>query len=258
MLSFVAGLLGGLAALVLLPEAAHGLSIKATLAWATTGFVAIIVLGRLMCFHHHETPGGDGGHACCGHDHGARLATPAAFAGLAIHGAVAGLALGVTITAESGVWWPGGVFLLAIVLHKPFDGLTVVAVARRDGLSSSRQWQLNLLYALVTPAAALVGWLAAPSLDPTASAIAMALAAGLLLALALGDLLPEVQSHDHDRLLLTAALLVGLAASVGVGLLHEMGHTHEHSDAHDHASHGHVHHGHPHDHGHDHGHAHEH
>lgn len=248
LLSFVAGLLGGLAALVLLPEATAGLSVKATMAWATGGFVGIVVLERLACFHHHETPGGDAGHDCCGHDHGSRLATPAAFAGLSIHGALAGLALGVAMRADVGVWWPAGVFLLAIALHKPFDGLTVVAVARRDGLSRARRWQLNVAYAFVTPAAAIVGFVAAPAMDPASSSIAMAVAAGLLLALALGDLLPEVQSHDHDRLLLTVMLVAGLAAAVGVGALHDLGHAHQ--------DHGHVQEGHHQDHGHDHGHDH--
>ncbi len=228
LLSFVAGLLGGLAALVLLPEAAeHGLGIKAAMGWATGGFIGVVVLERLLCFHHHETPGDDVGHACCGHDHGARLATPAAFAGLAVHGALAGLALGMAIAADTNAVWPAGVLLLAIALHKPFDGLTVVAVARRDGLKRSKQHALNLAYAFVTPVAVAVGFFGAGHLDETMSSAALAVAAGLLLALALGDLLPEVQSHDHDRLLLTVMLVLGLAAAVGVGVLHDLGHDHQ-------------------------------
>ena len=244
LLSFVAGLLGGLAALVLLPEAAeHGLGIKAALSWATVGFIGVVVLERLLCFHHHETPCDDAGHACCGHDHGARLATPAAFAGLAIHGGLAGLALGMAIAADTNAVWPAGVLLLAIALHKPFDGLTVVAVARRDGLRTSKQHALNLAYAFVTPTAVAVGFFGAGHLDETMSSAALAVAAGLLLALALGDLLPEVQSHDHDRLLLTVMLVLGLAAAVGVCVLHDLGHDHQPPAAH-------VHDGHAHDHAH--------
>ena len=240
LLSFVAGLLGGLAALVLLPEAAaHGLGLKAALGWATGGFVGIVVLERLVCFHHHETPGDEAGHACCGHDHGSRLATPAAFVGLAVHGALAGLALGVAIATDTHAVWPAGVLLLAIALHKPFDGLTVVAVARRDGLTHSKQRALNVAYALVTPAAVAIGFYGSGQLDESTASAAMALAAGLLLALALGDLLPEVQSHDHDRLLLTVMLVLGLAAAVGVGVLHDLGHDHEAPSAE--VDHGHVH-----------------
>jgi zinc and cadmium transporter len=75
------------------------------------------------------------------------------------------------------------------------------------------------------------------------SSAALAVAAGLLLALALGDLLPEVQSHDHDRLLLTVMLVLGIAAAVSVGVLHELGHDHQPPAAH-------VQDGHAHDHAH--------
>ncbi len=254
LLSFVAGLLGALASLVLLPEAAaHGLGMPAAMAWATGGFVGIVVLERMVCFHHHETSLEADETGCCSHGHGARLATLAAFAGLAVHGAMAGLALGMAIAGEADALWPGGALLLAIVLHKPFDGLTVVAVARRDGLAPSRQHLLNMAYALVTPVAVGLGFFGVGQLPEVATSAALALAAGMLLALALGDLLPEVQRHDHDRLLLTAALLLGVAAAVGVGALHSIGHTH------DHGAPGHVHtadceHDHAHDHGHDHAH----
>jgi zinc transporter ZupT len=245
-LSFVAGLLGGLAALVLLPEAAsHTIGIQAAMGWATAGFVGIIVLERLVCFHHHETPGADAGHECCGHDHGPRLATPAAFAGLAVHGALAGLALGVAIATDTAASWPAGVFLLAIALHKPFDGLTVVAVARRDGCKRSTQLLLNAAYALVTPLAVLIGFVGAGQLDPAVGSAALAIAAGLLLALALGDLLPEVQSHDHDRFALTLMLILGLGAAAGIGVLHDAGHVHDHEVAHEHEA-AHVHDGHVH------------
>ena len=187
LLSFVAGLLGGLAALVLLPEAAEqGLGIKAAMGWATAGFVGIVVLERIVCFHHHETPGDEAGHACWGHDHGSRLAMPAAFAGLAVHGALAGLALGIAIATDTQASWPAGIFLLAIVLHKPFDGLTVVAVARRDGCTPWTQLVLNIAYALVTPLGVLIGFVGAPQVDPTVGAAALAVAAGAVVGVGVG------------------------------------------------------------------------
>jgi zinc and cadmium transporter len=39
-------------------------------------------------------------------------------------------------------------------------------------------------------------------------------------------LLPELQFHDHDRVKLSAALLLGLALSVGVGRLESLVHRH--------------------------------
>jgi zinc and cadmium transporter len=54
---------------------------------------------------------------------------------------------------------------------------------------------------------------------------AMAFAAGTFLCISLGDLLPEVHFHKHDRLWLSAALLCGLAVPIVLELL--PGHTHQ-------------------------------
>ena len=62
----------------------------------------------------------------------------------------------------------------------------------------------------------------------------------------MSDLLPELQFHRHDRVLLTAALLAGLAISWSVTLFHFHGEEGHHDHEQDH--------GHEHDHDHDHDH----
>jgi zinc and cadmium transporter len=45
------------------------------------------------------------------------------------------------------------------------------------------------------------------------------LSAGVFICISLSDLLPEVQFHSHDRARLTIALLAGVIAAYGVGLM---------------------------------------
>ena len=49
--------------------------------------------------------------------------------------------------------------------------------------------------------------------------LALAFSAGVFLCIALSDLLPELQFHQHDRLKLSAALLLGVALAWGVSQL---------------------------------------
>jgi zinc and cadmium transporter len=59
---------------------------------------------------------------------------------------------------------------------------------------------------------------------------ALSISAGTFLFIALSDLLPEVQFHRHDRLLLFSALVAGVAFMGGIALLEPEGHD-AHKDA---------------------------
>jgi zinc and cadmium transporter len=60
--------------------------------------------------------------------------------------------------------------------------------------------------------------------------IVLAFTAGTFVCIAASDLLPELQFHSHDRVKLSAALLLGLLLSALIGRLETTGH-----DRHDHA-----------------------
>jgi zinc and cadmium transporter len=55
---------------------------------------------------------------------------------------------------------------------------------------------------------------------------ALAMAAGAFLCIAAADLLPEVQFHSHDRVLLTASLALGLTIAWGITVLERSSHAH--------------------------------
>jgi len=67
--SFVAGLMLGIALLHFLPDANKNLgSLDKTVNWMLGGFLAMFFVQRFFHFHHHDLPEGDP-EDCCGHDH---------------------------------------------------------------------------------------------------------------------------------------------------------------------------------------------
>src|SRR5581483_9445417 len=68
-ISFVAGLMLGIALLHFLPESAEHLqSLHPTVMWMLGGFLAMFFLQRFFHFHHHDLPEGDPEDCCHGHE----------------------------------------------------------------------------------------------------------------------------------------------------------------------------------------------
>jgi zinc and cadmium transporter len=145
-------------------------------------------------------------------------------AGLGVHGLLDGAALGAALRAEedSLSWWPpaGLGTLLAILLHKPFDALTINLLLARSGAGAAWRQSINLLYACVTPAGVVLFELIQRIHGTHWTGIALALTGGSFLCIAASDLLPELQFHRHDRWKLSAALLLGVLLAWLVGRAH--------------------------------------
>lgn len=243
MMSLVSGLMLGVACFHLIPHSASlAGSIDFTMGWVMAGLVFMLMLLRLFHFHQHDFAGTD--LACAAtadahdhahaHDHSHAL-PPAGTAswiglalGLGIHTAIDGVALGAVMqSTEREVALLGlGVFA-AITLHKPLDAMSIEAVMAAAGKSSSSRRLANLLFALVCPAAALAFYAGVDlmALGSPVLPAALAFSAGAFMCIALGDLLPEVQFHAHDRGKLTLLFLVGIALAAAIGLL-EPAHAH--------------------------------
>ena len=113
-----------------------------------------------------------------------------------------------------------------IFLHKPFDAMTIGMLMARGGYSLAWRHTVNGLFSLAIPLGVLVFYFGLMSLERSrqrraASIVAYALAfsAGTFLCISSSDLLPELQFHQHDRVKLSAALLLGLAVAIGVAEL---------------------------------------
>jgi len=251
--SFVAGLMLGMALLHFIPLAtAQNDSLEETMYCALGGFLVMFFLQRFFPHHQHDISENDrdgieeeeeemhsGEHV---HQHrasGAGLVWKASSGfswvattlGMSFHSLLGGVALAAAVAAESGRF---GVTVglgtaLVIILHKPFDAMTVSTLMAASGCSRASRHILNGLFALVTPAGALLFFFGASHFFGVNSAFvgsALAFCAGTFLCIACADLLPELQFHSHDRLKLSLALAAGLLITVLIGQLEPSEHEH--------------------------------
>ena len=110
---------------------------------------------------------------------------------------------------------------LAILLHKPLDALSIETVMGARGWSSISRWTAGTVFALLCPLTAALFYFGASALVPYEGLLpaSLAFAAGAFICIALGDLLPEVQFHSHDRLRLTLLFLLGVGIAFALGWL---------------------------------------
>jgi len=269
-LSFVSGVMLGVALFHMVPHAlmarmesmpaegdSHGLFDPLMVALAL-GFLTMFFLERFAHFHQHELPEpacDDPMHGHEGHHHGAhehaghghapvgRLTWTGAAVGMGLHSLLEGVALAASVAAVREVE-PGvapalaglGTFLV-ILLHKPFDAMTVATLFHAGGGSRGKVLLVNLLFASLVPIGVVLFMVGAAATGGTAVAVpyALAFSAGTFLCIAAADLLPEVQFHRHDRIGLSIALVLGLVLALIVGRMEALSHAGHDHGAHEHA-----------------------
>lgn len=242
--------------------------------WGVAGFLALFLLERFFHFHQHEEPGefAAGAHQECDHDHRhgqrhthghghghghrherqrlkvAPVGWVGALFGLGIHSLLEGVALAASVIAGvshggTELQFAGFATFLVIVLHKPFDAMTLATLMRRAEMPLRLRVLANVLLALLVPAGIGLFWVGAGGgADVATIAVpALAFSAGMFLCIASSDVLPELQFHRHDRAGLSIALTVGLAFALVLARLEAASHTHTHLPGHDHSHQGHAH-----------------
>lgn len=286
-ISFVSGVVLGIGLLHLLPHSFFFLgSIDATMLWVLAGFLFMFFLERFFHFHHHEAPSElveaasetpslaihrhdehdhdhDHGHGAHRHVHapaGPQFSWTAAAVGLTLHGLIDGVTIAAAVKAEDGngvVVWAGLGAAIAVVLHKPFDSLTIGTLMAAAGRSAASRHLFNALYSLITPLGMALFYLTSVGSGEPLVGLGQVLgfSAGAFICIATSDLLPELQFHHHDRTQLSLALVAGIALAWATGFLEAGGHDHGHDHGH---SHGAVEHDHEAGHEHDGDHGHEH
>ena len=242
-LSFVSGLMLGIAVLHLLPHSIAMLgSVDKAAQLVLVGMVSVFLLMRFL--HIHGVEPGIKPHSACDHEHDANTGSGAVrwvtlLAGLSLHSIVDGVALASAIKLESEHGVPGLMVLIIVVLHKPLDAMAITATM---GSNKKRRIKVNILYAIIAPLAAwgaFLGLMSAGEHGAAIAGIAMAFCAGAFICVALADLMPEVQFHSHHRLALTLALAAGVGVAVLLGLAEGHNHGiggHDSHEGHDHAS----------------------
>lgn len=276
LISFVGGLMLGIGVFHLLPHAVAEMgSIDRAVWWMMTGIITLFFLLRTFHFHQHGTVeldeeghphDHDHDHDCDQHHahapvhshthaHSHHLSWVGIALGLALHTLIDGLALGASIIAEQH----HEVFLslfglgtfLAIALHKPLDAVSITSLMAAGGWSAGWRNAVNIGFALMCPLGALLFFLGVQQFSDNQHIIigcALAFAAGVFICISLGDLLPEMEFHSHNRFRLSFVLLLGIALAYGIGFL-EPEHVHNHGS---HAAESDDGHSHSHEHKHDH------
>jgi zinc and cadmium transporter len=256
-MSLVAGLMLGVGLLHLLPHAAAQFetpSIDFLAGWMLTGLLTMFLLIRALDFHHHddelEADAPEGHAAVHSHFHAAsHFGWLGAAIGMVLHSLIDGIALAASVAAEAshdhGTALLGLGTFLAVFFHKPLDAFPITTLMTRSGWSTKSRGVVNVLFALTCPLGVLLFCLGYERLgeeSPTVLAAALAFSAGVFLCISLGDLLPEVHFHHHDRLKLTCALLLGIAIAYGIGYFEpEHAHGHRHGGSVSEPHHDHVH-----------------
>jgi zinc and cadmium transporter len=212
-------------------------AIQSIAVWLLVGMLVMFFIERFFSYHHHDVPGDldndhvDHEHHTHQHDdhhqhnHTAssrNMSWSGAAAGLALHSVLNGVALAAAVQHGShGSLLAGFGTFLVIVLHKPFDAMTISMLMGHGGWSQTWRNTINGLFSLCIPIGVLIFYfgLMSDSNNPGSPAqqwwiaCALAFSAGTFLCISLSDLLPELQFHSHDRLKLSAALLLGLAVA---------------------------------------------
>lgn len=226
------------------------------------GLLGTFFLLRIFHFHSHEPLDTAKDHSHdCGHDHDGdhrhdhdhdhasavkssiKTSWLGIFIGLSLHTILDGVALAAHVEAdalhnhESGAFTLLGSLLglgtfLGVLLHKPLDSLSITSLMASGGWSRQSMIIVNFCYAAMCPLGAALfyfGTRGQGDFRDSIVAAALAMSAGVFICISLSDLLPEVQFHSHDRLWLSAALLIGVGTAWAIGLV-EPAHTHDHSN----------------------------
>ncbi|MFM8284057.1 MAG: ZIP family metal transporter [Planctomycetaceae bacterium] len=230
LLSFTGGVMLGVGLLHLLPHGHYELGgdVETTMGWVLGGFTVMFLLER--AFHGHAHHAADGSHdAGCRHDHGpaggaaatGRWSWVGALIGLSLHSLADGAALAAAVEAggPDGGGLVGFATFLAIAVHKPIDACVIATLLIGAGAPAARRRWVNIGYALVVPLGAIaylasLRWFGGGHEIITGASLAAA--GGAFICIAAADLLPEVEFHSHDRLLLSVALFLGLGVAVGI------------------------------------------
>ena len=241
-LSLVSGVMLGVAFFHLIPHAIFVLeSVELTLWVALGGLLFMFFMVRMFHFHQHDLAVDsehdhkhkhlcddehDHHHVHCeSHDGALDMSWIGLCFGLAVHTIIDGIALAAAVQASSPAGWSVaglGVFL-AIVLHKPLDALSITSLMSVRGWDVNKQMTVSLVFSLMCPLGAI---LFAYGVDQFVEyrnlvlGLALAFSAGIFLCISLGDLLPEVHFHSHDRIKLSAMLFLGVAIAFFIESMH--------------------------------------
>jgi zinc and cadmium transporter len=207
LIAFAAGTLLGAAFLGLLPEATEGIGPQSAMPLALLGVLLFFFLEKTLLWRHCHDPN------CAGHPTAGYLL----LLGDGLHNFVDGLIIGAAFVVDLRL---GVITGVAVLAHEIPQEVGDFALLLEGGLSPPRALAYNLLSAATIFPGVVLGSLLAGRVDVTAG-VALAVAAGGFLYVALADLVPVLHARldreaVRDQIL---PLLMGVALIWAVGWL---------------------------------------
>lgn len=220
---FAAGALLAAVFFDVLPEALDLGEVNNVFIWLLIGIVGFFILERrLNWFHHH-------------HEHDAdtniKKRIPAMLVvGDTVHNAIDGAAIGIAYLADPML---GVVTAIAVALHEIPQEIGDFGLLLKAGWAKNKVLKVNLLSAMACVATALITYFVGSSVEQII-APALGLVSGMLLYIALSDVLPTVHdSKNHKKWFDQATLLfiTGLVVVWGaITITHSVFDTHAHDE----------------------------
>lgn len=221
---FAAGALLAAVFFDVLPEAIELGGTSKVFIWLLAGVVGFFILERrLNWFHHH-------------HEHQAdssiKKRIPAMLVvGDTVHNAIDGMAIGVAYLADPTL---GVVTAIAVALHEIPQEIADFGLLLKSGWPKKKVLKVNLLSAMACVATALATYLIGSSVEQIISP-ALGLVSGMLLYIALSDVLPTVHDTKNHKKWLDKATILFIAGIVtvwgAVTLTHSVFDVHSHDEA---------------------------
>jgi len=216
MVALSAGIFLGILFFMLLPETFHEAHEKemSAVAWIVGGFLAVLFIDVFLKWRHMDSCPCE---ECHDNDHRHEITSFTAFVGLAIHAAVDGLVISISLTADLNI---GLIALIGIGLHKFVELFALSSTFMLTDMTKKEAFHYLVPFALITPVAAFVCMPLVGILENIGDSIfvPLAVATGTFLYVSIYALLPEAFHERRDSMLSFLLVVIGMAAIAVIAL----------------------------------------
>lgn len=236
LLRFTAGVMFSVVCFDLIADAREGSGVPSVLFWMIIGYLCTCLLNCWIDKQAHHTHSHSGGHRH-GHDHGAprpgrrdngelcscgrhtlHTAGLVLAAAVALHNMPVGMAIGASFAGNAGTGHTAGILAALIIgLHNIPEGMSIAVPLLAGGSRPAGAAGIAALSGLPTIAGALLGY-GVGTMNPLLMAASLSFAAGAMLYVIFGELLPESEDLWRGRmggLATMLGLLLGMALIFG-------------------------------------------
>lgn len=216
MIAISAGIFLGLLLFMLLPEALEeseegGIDTHYSMIVLALGFLAILILEKLMDHFHHDKCG------CHEEGHSHKLVSVSSYIGLAIHAACDGLALAAMFMAGEEV---GLMATIGLCIHKFAELFSLSSTMLLSDYTRRSSLVRLGIFALITPITGMLFFILFSGMEVEGLlGLPLMFASGTLLYVTMCDMLPEAFHREEKEMKSLALILLGVGLMLAIALL---------------------------------------